>query len=286
MTTKRRLSCQQKTALANIQEAYQLFRLLNSSTVMSSAGFNQRNESPSPSSPPKKRVKQSYTTSIAPAMARALASDSSFAAAPAPTTRANGNRFDLSNLSEPPHTPPNAPRKVRDENHPAPYDIIHKPLFDKLYKEVREDMKEKGLGKSRTAILKYARERLIRQERLLANRTQVMHDLARYNTDRNQDIKDLNENIECCHTMINYNAGQIERQACQLSEQEKEITEKDEIVKEGKDRILEQQKRHGYLEALLVEHGWTKEWMEYAVERMEKTGESAREVVEAVEKAE
>jgi hypothetical protein len=252
---------------------------------MSSARFNQRKEPPSPSGPPEKRVQESHTTSIAPTMARALASDS-FAAAPAPTTHVNSNRFGLSNLSESPHTPPNAPRKARDENHPAPCNIIHKPLFDKLYKEVREDMKEEGLGKSRTAILKYARERLIRQERLLANRTQVMHDLAKYNTDRNQDIKDLNQNIECCHTMMNYNADQIERQACQLSEQEKEITEKDEIIKEGKDRILEQQKRHGYLEALLVEHGWTKEWMEYAVKRMEKKGESAGEAMEAVEKAE
>jgi hypothetical protein len=113
-----------------------------------------------------------------------------------------------------------------------------------------------------------------------------MYDLARYNTDRNRDVKDLNENIEYCHTMINYNADQIERQACQLSEQEKEITEKDEIIKEGEDRILEQRKRHGYLEALLGEHGWTKERMEYAVERMEKKGESAREALEAVEKAE
>jgi hypothetical protein len=93
-------------------------------------------------------------------------------------------------------------------------------------------MKEKGLGKSRTAILKYARERLIRQERLLANRTQVMHDLAKYNTDRNQDIKELSENVEYYHTMIEYNADQIKRQACQLSEQEKEITEKDEIISE------------------------------------------------------
>lgn len=106
-----------------------------------------------------------------------------------------------------------------------------------------------------------------------------MHDLARYNTDRNQDVKDLNENIEYCHTRINYNADRIERQACQLSEQEKEITEKDEIIKEGEDRILEQRKRRGYLEALLGEHGWTKE-------RMEKKGESAREALEAVEKAE
>ena len=241
---------------------------------MSSARFNQRNESPSPSGPPQKRVKQSHNTSIAHAMARA------------PTTHANSNCFDLTNLSESPHTPPNAPRKARDENHPAPCNISHKPLFDKLYEEVREDMKEKGLGKSRTAILKYARERLIRQEKLLANRTQVMHDLVKYNTDRNQDIKDLNENIEYCHTMINYNADQIKRQACQLSEQEKEITEKDEIIKEGEDRILEQQKRNGYLEALLVEHGWTREWMEYAVERMEKKGEGAKEVMEAVEKAE
>src|ERR1700734_452223 len=209
---------------------------------MSSARFNQRNESPSPSGPPQKRVKQSHNTSIAHAMARA------------PTTHANNNNnndcFGLTNLPESPHTPPNAPRKARDENHPTACNISHKPLFDKLYKEVREDMKEKGLGKSRTAILKYARECLIRQERLLANRTQVMHDLVKYNTDRNQDIKDLNENIEYCHAMINYNADQIERQACQLSDQEKEITEKDEIIKEGEDRILEQQKRHGYLEAL------------------------------------
>jgi hypothetical protein len=86
--------------------------------------------------------------------------------------------------------------------------------------------------------------------------------------------------------MINYNADQIERQACQLSEQEKEITQKDEIIKEGEDRIREQRKRNGYLEALLVEHGWTKEWMDYAVERMEKKGENAKEAMEAVEKAE
>jgi hypothetical protein len=242
---------------------------------MSSARFNQRNESPSPSGPPQKRVKQSHNTSIAHAMARA------------PTTHASNNdSFGLTNLPESPHTPPNAPRKARDENHPTACNISHKPLFDKLYKEVREGMEEKGLGKSRTAILKYARERLIRQERLLANRTQVMHDLVKYNTDRNQDIKDLNENIEYCHTMINYNADQIERQACQLSDQEKEITEKDEIIKEGEDRILEQQKRNGHLEALLVEHGWTREWMEYAVERMEKKGEGAKDAMEAVEKAE
>jgi hypothetical protein len=43
---------------------------------------------------------------------------------------------------------------------------------------------------------------------------------------------------------------------------------------EGKDRILEQRKRHGHLEALLVEHGWTREWME-------KKGESAGEAMEA-----
>jgi hypothetical protein len=202
----------------------------------------------------------------------------------APTIHANSNCFALTSLPEPPHTPPNAPRKARDENHPAPSNISHKSLFDKLYEEVREDMEEKGLGKSRTAILKYARERLIRQERLLANRTQVMHDLVKYNTDRNQDIKDLNETIECCHTMINYSADQIERRACQLSEQEKEITEKDEIIREGEDRILEQRKRNGYLEALLMEHGWTREWMEYAVERMKKKGESAKEAMEAVEK--
>jgi len=85
--------------------------------------------------------------------------------------------------------------------------------------------------------------------------------------------------------MINYNADQIERQACQLSDQEKEITEKDEIIKEGEDRILEQRKRNGYLEALLVEHGWTREWIEYAVERMEKMGEGAKEAMEVIEKA-
>ena len=85
--------------------------------------------------------------------------------------------------------------------------------------------------------------------------------------------------------MINYNANQIERRACQLSGQEKEITEKDEIIKEGKDRILEQRKRNRYLEALLVEHGWIKEWMEYTVERIDKGG-NVKEAMEAVEKAE
>src|SRR5947209_3424025 len=118
-------------------------------------------------------------------------------------------------------------------------------------------MKEKGPRQIQDSYSEVGkRECLIRQERLLANRMQAIHDLARYNTDRNQNIKDPNENIECCHTMINYNADQIERQAYQLCKQEKEVTEKDEIIKEGKIVFLEPRKRQGYLEAMLVEHGW------------------------------
>src|SRR5579871_2371123 len=59
-----------------------------------------------------------------------------------PTTHADNNHLAFPTFqSSLTRTPQKRPRKARDETHPAPYNIIHKPLFNKLYKEVREDMK-------------------------------------------------------------------------------------------------------------------------------------------------
>jgi hypothetical protein len=212
---------------------------------MSSARFYGRNVSPSPSGPVRKRPYQGGDANLAPPLATASASSSVSATAPAPTTYANTN---ATNLPDTPLTPPNAPRRALDENHPAPYTITHQSLFDKLYGELREGFQREGRPKTRSAVLTYARERLVAQSR------------------------------------------QIKRQAYQLKEQGKIITEQEgrlevqeKVTQEQEDRITECQKRNGYLEGLLIEHGLSKEWIEYVTDRMEKEGKSAKEMLAETE---
>lgn len=207
---------------------------------MSSARFYGHNVSPSPSGPVKKRPYRGGNANLAPTLATASTSSVS-ATYPAPTTYANTN---ATNLPDTPRTPPNAPRRALDENHPAPYTITHQALFDKLYGELREGFQKEGLPKTRTAVLTYAQERLVAQSR------------------------------------------QIKRQAYQLKEQDKIITEQEgrlevqeKVMQEQEERITECQKRNGYLEELLIEHGLSKEWIEYVTDRMDKEGKSAMEIL-------
>jgi hypothetical protein len=283
---------------------------------MSSARFSNRNESPTPSGPPKKRPKPNYSVSFAPAMATAptVATEPAVAAAPAstsasatvqePTTYAMANAIDLANVLDSPHTPPNAPRRARDDKHPATYIAVHQVLFDKLYSGFRKDFEEKGLLKSNAAVLRFAAQRLAEQKKILAQRTKERREIFNNNAARNEEIQKLNGVIAGLSRTIKRLSAALEVKEGQLKEQDKFIkaqdklipeqeheiqeqatiigVEKHHIVEQGK-HIIEQRMRIGYLEKLLLEHGWDKGWLEDAAARMEK-GESAKEAMEAIER--
>jgi hypothetical protein len=282
---------------------------------MFSARYTERNVSPSPSGPPKKRpkreyIKRTYSQNFAPAMmtapamatapalTSASASASASGTAPALTTNANATRIDLTDISDSPHTPPNAPRKARDDDHLASFTVAQQALIGDIYKEFRQSFKKKGLPKTVPAILKYAQERLADQKQLLAEQKKLLTRPVQVIRDRDQEIQHLNAIItRLSRTVARLNAaleardGQImtqerfiKAQDKIIPEQEYEIKELGTIVKEEKAHIIEQGKRNGYLEGLLMEHGCTKEWMEGALERMEK-GESAKDALEAVDNA-
>jgi hypothetical protein len=283
---------------------------------MSSARFNNRNESPTPSGPPKKRPKPNYSVNFAPAMATAPTVATEPAAAHAstsasttlhePTTYAKANAIDLANVLDSPHTPPNAPHRARDEKHPATCIAAHQDLVDKLYSVFRRDFEEKGLLKTNAAVLRFAAQHLAEQTKILAQRKKERRKIFNNNAARNEEIQKLNTAIAGLSRTIKRLSATLEVNQGQLKEQEKFIkaqdklipeqeyeikeqatiieVEKHHIVEQGK-QIIEQGKRIVHLEKLLLEHGWDKGWLEYATARMQK-GESAREAIEAIEKAE
>jgi hypothetical protein len=291
---------------------------------MSSARYFPRNESPTPSGPLRRRAKPNYSGNFPlaidtesslgqdPGKTAIPASISASAGNQAPSTFAHANAVDWTNVPSSPHTPPNAPRRARDKNHTT-YITVNQTLYRKLYKEFRKDFKRKGLVLTHAAVLRFAQKSLAEQKITLAQRNRERRQMFNYNAARNEEIEELNEEnqrlkravaglartIKRLSAKLEAKEGQIFQQGIELKqhgkfikaqdkiipEQEYEIEEQGTMIKEEKAQIIEQGKRIGCLEELLMEHGWDKGSLEDAVARMDE-GESAMEAKKALEQAE
>jgi hypothetical protein len=292
-------------------------------TTMYSTRYIERNVSPTPSGPLKKPVKPNETVEPAPAIAtqsgigmeatvttehaRATVSTPNPPAADnqEPSTSASASGIELMDVPGLPHTPSNAPRKARDDNHRSTYATAHQELFANLYDEFGKDFEQKGLPKTHATILKFAQERLAEQRKTLANQAEEMCEISDEITIGNEEIGRLNTVIAGLHRTTSRLSAKVEAMNAQIKgqskfitaqdriipEQEYEIKEQATIIREGKHhivqqwkRICEQERRIEFLEGLLMEHGWDKHWLEYAMMRME-LGATAKEVIVAVEQA-
>lgn len=277
---------------------------------MYSEHYIERSVSPTPFSPLKKGVKPNYSVDPAPIIAirsvmgiKAAVAAEHTTVAEESSTSAGANDIELTDVPDSPHTPPNAPRKARDENHRPTYATAHQELFANLYNEFRRDFEQKGIPKIHATILKFAQERLAEQTKLLANRAKESREISDDNAAGKEEIqrlntiiagldriiRKLNAKVEFMDAQVKEQSKFIKVQDSIIPEQEYEIKEQFTIIKEGQDHIVEQgkrirdqERRIERLEELLMEHGWDKEWLEDAMERMEQ-GATAKEALEAVE---